>query len=84
AQLLAQINGSNVTTTDIDNDIDDEMRTIDDWLRKLLTEIFTDNARLRKQVNTIIRYALKIDISSEKDDAAAPSIPIIQNKFSDR
>lgn len=38
--------------------------TTDDYeLRKTLADIIIDNARLRKQVNTVIRHALKIDMS---------------------
>lgn len=48
--------------------IDDETRALDDELRKMLKDIFTDNARLRKQVNAVLRCALKADTSSQKDD----------------
>lgn len=48
--------------------IDDETRALDDELRKMLKDIFTDNARLRKQVNVVLRCALKADTSSQKDD----------------
>ncbi|CAK9154605.1 unnamed protein product [Ilex paraguariensis] len=82
AQLLAQSDGSTGFTADKTSVVDDDTRTIDDdELRKMLTGIIIDNARLRKQVNFVIRYALKIDISSEKDDEATPSIPTVQNKF---
>lgn len=48
--------------------IDDETRALDDELRNMLKDIFTDNARLRKQVNEVLRCALKTDTSSQKDD----------------
>lgn len=48
--------------------IDDETRALDDELRNMLKDIFTDNARLRKQVNAVLRCALKTDTSSQKDD----------------
>lgn len=48
--------------------IDDETRALDDELRNMLKDIFTDNARLRKQVNEVLRCALKMDTSSQKDD----------------
>ncbi|XP_058222454.1 PX domain-containing protein EREL1-like isoform X1 [Rhododendron vialii] len=48
--------------------IDDETRALDDALRNMLKDIFTNNARLRKQVNEVLRCALKSDTSSQKDD----------------
>ncbi|KAL6208389.1 hypothetical protein ACLB2K_019339 [Fragaria x ananassa] len=63
AQLLEQDNRdvSEVGVTD-------DTRTIDDELRKMLVDIFTENASLRKQVNCVIRHALKLDIQCKKDD----------------
>ena len=40
----------------------------DDELRKMLTDIFVDNARLRKQVNSVIRCALNTYVKSDDDD----------------
>ncbi|KAE8687460.1 Adenine phosphoribosyltransferase 5 isoform 1 [Hibiscus syriacus] len=37
---------------------------IDDELRKIIADIFTDNAKLRKQVNSQLRYRLECDIAS--------------------
>lgn len=37
-------------------------------LRKMMSEIFIDNTKLRKQVNFVIRRALKLERKSEKDD----------------
>ena len=36
----------------------------------MLTDIFTDNARLRKQVISVTRHALKLEIMSKKEDEA--------------
>ncbi|KAF5726252.1 Phox domain-containing protein isoform 1 [Tripterygium wilfordii] len=55
--------------------IDDDSRTIDLELRKMLAEIFTDNARLRKQVNAALRRVLKMDIISN-GNTEAPRISI--------
>ena len=43
-------------------------RTRDDELRKMLTDMFIDNARVRKQVNSAIRCALSTTDKSDKDD----------------
>ncbi|GFZ16705.1 myosin heavy chain-related protein [Actinidia rufa] len=66
-QLLAR--GDDSTTVSIDkvHKIDDETNAVEDELRKTLKDIFTDNARLRKQVNSVLRCALRMDISSEND-----------------
>lgn len=37
-------------------------------LRKVMSDIFIDNTKLRKQVNFVIRRALKLERKSEKDD----------------
>ncbi|RXH92092.1 hypothetical protein DVH24_021115 [Malus domestica] len=58
AQLLAEDNGA---TGEVDN-LDDDVRTIDNELRKFLAEFFSENARLRKQVNCLICSARKTDI----------------------
>jgi hypothetical protein len=70
AQLLTGKNETTVSGVDEIHDIDDETRTIDDELRKMLADIFTDNARLRKQVISITRHALKLEIMSKKEDEA--------------
>ncbi|XP_059460610.1 PX domain-containing protein EREL1 isoform X2 [Corylus avellana] len=70
AQLLTGKNETTVSGVDENHDIDDETRTIDDELRKMLADIFTDNARLRKQVIYVTRHALKLEIMSKKEDEA--------------
>ncbi|KAF5748170.1 phox domain-containing family protein [Tripterygium wilfordii] len=55
---------------------DDDSRTIDVELRKMLAEIFTDNARLRKQVNAALRRVLKMDkVCNSNIEAPRISIP---------
>ncbi|XP_054788566.1 PX domain-containing protein EREL2 isoform X1 [Prosopis cineraria] len=39
----------------------------DDELEKIIADLFIDNARLRKKVNYITRYALKLDTSASDD-----------------
>ncbi|KAA8525485.1 hypothetical protein F0562_007340 [Nyssa sinensis] len=82
AQLLAQDDGNVVST--VDNKIQDVdvKRTLDDELRKILMDIFIDNTRLRKQVNTVIQRALKMDFSSKNDDKEAPSRIVVLNNIS--
>ncbi|EOY29446.1 Phox domain-containing protein isoform 1 [Theobroma cacao] len=60
AQLLAQ-EGSTAADDHYDTRIDDE-------LRKIIADIFTDNAKLRKQVNSLIRHRLKCDIMSKNNN----------------
>ncbi|KAF2323219.1 hypothetical protein GH714_034220 [Hevea brasiliensis] len=67
AQLLAE---------DVENSVarlDETFNTkggdrVDDELRKLLIEAFVDNARLRMQVNSVIRCALNAHVKSDKDE----------------
>lgn len=40
----------------------------DKALRKMLTSVFVDNARLRMQVNSVIRCALNSDETTKKDE----------------
>lgn len=94
AQLLAQDDESAVAAADNtqsnelhgDADINgNDSRVTDDEVRKTLADIFTDNARLRKQVNSIIRCALKTAIKPEKEEAEeAPSRKTVLNKFLER
>uniref|UniRef100_A0A5B7A842 PX domain-containing protein n=1 Tax=Davidia involucrata TaxID=16924 RepID=A0A5B7A842_DAVIN len=82
AQLLAQDDGVSAVDNKI-QDVDDE-RTLDDELRKILMDIFIDNARLRKQINSVIQCALKMDISSENDDKEAPSRIVVLSNVSEK
>ncbi|CAK7353736.1 unnamed protein product [Dovyalis caffra] len=52
---------------------DDNTRATNDELRKMLANIFTDNAKLRKQVNSIMRLALKMGSFSRSSNDEAPS-----------
>lgn len=59
----------------------------DDDIRKMLTDIFIDNARLRKEVNSVLRCALTTSAKSEKDEEDTPATPsrkTVLNKFLDR
>ncbi|CAL5355292.1 unnamed protein product [Camellia sinensis] len=76
-QLSAQ---NDFKFSDDDHKIDDETRAVDDELRNILNDIFIDNAKLRKQVNSVLRYSLKMNISTEKDDDEdGPSAKNVQN-----
>lgn len=46
----------------------DSDKRIDDELRKMLTDMFVDNARLRKQVNSVVRCALNTYVKTDEDD----------------
>ncbi|KAF6158162.1 hypothetical protein GIB67_014956 [Kingdonia uniflora] len=80
AQLLAQDE-----ETSFGNDINgDDLGTTDNEIRKMLTDLFIDNARLRKQVNSVIRCALKATITSENSEEETPSRKTVLNKFLER
>ncbi|KAH9605038.1 hypothetical protein KSS87_016338 [Heliosperma pusillum] len=66
AQLLAH---------DIENAITTENKTTVDELRKMVTDLFVDNAMLRKQINAVIRSSLKTNDKAEEDESKeeAPS-----------
>ncbi|KAL9226755.1 hypothetical protein vseg_002529 [Gypsophila vaccaria] len=49
---------------------EDDLKKIDQELRLLLRDIFTNNAKLRKQVNVIIRSALQLDSSNKGGEDA--------------
>ncbi|XP_052180718.1 PX domain-containing protein EREX isoform X2 [Diospyros lotus] len=66
AQLLAQ-DLENTAAAATHNGNDGNMGKMDE-LRKMLTDIFIDNARLRKQVNSVIRQALSMPEGPETDD----------------
>ncbi|PSS17832.1 Intracellular protein transport protein [Actinidia chinensis var. chinensis] len=79
AQLLSQ-DIENAVTAAINND--NNTRTTDNELRKMLTETFIDNARLRKQINSVIRCALNAPDKSENDEEEeAPSRKTVLSKF---
>lgn len=60
--------------------------TTDDKLQKLLTEVFIDNARLRMQVNSVIRCALNARMKSdqEDDEEETPLQKTVLSKFLER
>lgn len=85
AQLLAQDLENPVARSDETHNTNGSDRT-DNELRKMLTETFIDNARLRMQVNSIIRCALNIHLKSDKDDEdeEAPLRKTVLSKFLER
>ena len=77
-QLLTENNETTASGVDESHDINDA--AIDDELRKMLADVFIDNARLRKQVNSVTRRALRVDITSnKKEDKEGPSGKIVVN-----
>ncbi|XP_024017599.1 PX domain-containing protein EREL1 isoform X1 [Morus notabilis] len=56
AKLLTQENGASAPDLDEDHEtMSEDAATADDELRNLLANIFIDNVRLRKQVNSVLR-----------------------------
>lgn len=90
AQLLAQDVENAVAAMGRrqgNNDDDEEMRMRDDELRKMLTDTFVDNARLRMQVNSVIRCALNTPAKSEEEEEqeeTPSSRKTVLSKFLDR
>lgn len=80
AQLLARDTENAVGTSSVD---DQNARTRDE-LRKMLTDAFIDNASLRKQINSVIRYALTKPENSEKEKEDAAPRESVLSKFLER
>ncbi|XVF24763.1 hypothetical protein REPUB_Repub13aG0155400 [Reevesia pubescens] len=68
AQLLAQDVENSVARLDESQNMKGSDEGRDDELRKMVTDIFVDNAKLRKQVNSVIRCALNTFVKSDEDD----------------
>ncbi|XP_058226699.1 PX domain-containing protein EREX isoform X1 [Rhododendron vialii] len=85
AQLLSQ-DMENAVTAAIHSSSGGTVRATDDELRKMLTETFIDNARLRKQVNSVLRCALHAPDKSEEDEEEEeiPSRKTVLSKFLER
>ncbi|XP_068669145.1 PX domain-containing protein EREL1-like [Aristolochia californica] len=65
----------------------DDPRIADNEVRKMLTDIFIDNAQLRKQVNSVMGCALKTIVKPDKEDGrddTAPARKTVLNKFLER
>uniref|UniRef100_A0A3Q7FRM6 Uncharacterized protein n=1 Tax=Solanum lycopersicum TaxID=4081 RepID=A0A3Q7FRM6_SOLLC len=70
AQILAQ----DVETTVAGGNLDGEYScTTVDELRKQLADVYVDNAKLRKQMNSVIRYALQTASRSKDNEEENPS-----------
>lgn len=50
----------------------------------MLSDIFKDNARLRKQVNSVIRRTFEMEISCEKNGDEDASKGMVENKSLER
>ncbi|KAF5466783.1 hypothetical protein F2P56_016679 [Juglans regia] len=87
AQLLAQDVENAVAAVDETSRANgSNIRTKDDELRKMLTDVFVDNARLRIQVNSVLRCALA-NATTEKDDEEEEEVPLrktVLSKFLER
>ncbi|KAL1831505.1 hypothetical protein ACET3Z_001156 [Daucus carota] len=82
-QLLAEEDDDATSTTGNNKFSDDGAKTIDQELRQLLTKIFIDNTNLRKEVNSVMRYVLKQNMS-DKDNNEQLLEHIVQNMSIDR
>ncbi|KAK7261946.1 hypothetical protein RIF29_28270 [Crotalaria pallida] len=69
AQLLAEdVENAVDAVEETRNVTSGDTQTTHDELRKMLANMFVDNASLRKQINSVIRCALNADIKSEEGD----------------
>ncbi|KAG2723131.1 hypothetical protein I3760_02G157800 [Carya illinoinensis] len=87
AQLLAQDVENAVAVVDESRNVNgSNKRTTDDELRKMLTDVFVENAGLRKQVNSVIRCALNTNGTPERDDEdeEVPLRKTVLSKFLER
>jgi len=75
-------NGSKSSLEEASNMVDREAGASEAMVRKMLTDIFIDNAQLRKVVNAVTRSALLADQKPEKDEGdEAPSRKSYLNKY---
>lgn len=80
AQLLAQDMESTVASSSSYAD----GVTDDDKLRKMVTDVFIDNACLRKKINSILRYAHIVPETSDKNGGETSSKDTVLGKFLER
>lgn len=67
--------GSAVSSVDKANGTKDGV-ICDDEVGKIITDLFMDNVRLRKQTNRVARHALKLDMTGTDD---TPSMETIES-----
>nr|CAD1831854.1 unnamed protein product [Ananas comosus var. bracteatus] len=95
AQLIAQDNGENIRKADntansassetLVETSGEDPTIADGEMRKLLTDIFIDNALLRKQLNSVMRCALNTVNKPEKEESEeAHSRKTVLNRFLER
>jgi hypothetical protein len=72
---LEKDTGSAASNVDKTNDIKDGV-ICGDEMRKIISDLFLDNVRLRKQTNRVTRHALKLDMTASVD---SPSIENVTN-----
>lgn len=82
-QVTAEEGTDSSSTAEIMNEVKNDTWTIDEKLRNMLTNVLVDNGKLRKQVNSVIRYTLKKKMSStgESEDTSSETV---QSKHLDR
>ncbi|KAK1575435.1 hypothetical protein Q3G72_005456 [Acer saccharum] len=87
AQLLAQDIEKSMAGLGETHSMNDKDQRSDDELRKMLTHIFVDNARLRMHVNSVIRCALNTCVKSDEEDEEEEETPFrktVLSKFLER
>ncbi|KAJ0989500.1 hypothetical protein J5N97_007856 [Dioscorea zingiberensis] len=91
AQLLAQDDDHDVNKTHGTDSSENRFSNgedparVDDEIRKVLTDLLVDNARLRKQIISVMQCALKTVSKPQKDEASdVPARKTILNMFLER
>ncbi|KAK6162067.1 hypothetical protein DH2020_001908 [Rehmannia glutinosa] len=80
-QHLAQDVDYSASTDDRVAELDDNVISVDEELKQMLTSILVDNGVLRKQVNSLIVHALKMNESNEKVDFESESDVNVKNEL---
>ncbi|KAK8992887.1 hypothetical protein V6N11_048951 [Hibiscus sabdariffa] len=81
AQLLAQDVENLVARPEESHKMKDDDKRTDDELRKMITDMFVDNARLRKQVNLVVRCALDTYVKTDEDEEDISLSKTVLSKF---
>ncbi|KAL7159050.1 hypothetical protein ABFS83_01G003100 [Erythranthe nasuta] len=72
-QQLGEDDDYSASTTDRVAESDEDVSSVDEELRQMLTRILVDNGELRKQVNSLTVDALKVKKTNEEVDTEAHS-----------
>lgn len=81
AQLLAQDVENSLAAKGSPGGDRNFTRSTEDEVRKMLTDIFIDNATLRKRINSVIRCTISVPDKSDEEEEEVPSRKTVLSKF---